>query len=147
MTLRVAPYLSLLLLSACLPRVTPANTQGDDAVTSPDARIVVRFRLSEAGEPRYRAAGGTGHGGRLGLVRDDANWHAPPARGSAAAAVTGYEIPTAKRRQNVYRANRQVFHLETADGKRMNVVFRSPTTRRLPACVPGPGPSSGGWRR
>ncbi|HEU5397180.1 MAG TPA: glycoside hydrolase family 97 catalytic domain-containing protein, partial [Verrucomicrobiae bacterium] len=35
-----------------------------------------------------------------------------------------YEILTAKRRENYYRGNRKVFHLETADGKKMDIIFQ-----------------------
>ena len=35
-----------------------------------------------------------------------------------------YEILTAKRRVNNYRANRKVFHLETAAGAKLDVVFQ-----------------------
>ncbi|HEY2760923.1 MAG TPA: glycoside hydrolase family 97 catalytic domain-containing protein, partial [Pirellulales bacterium] len=35
-----------------------------------------------------------------------------------------YEILTTKRRQNHYRANRRVFHLETAAGKKLDVIFQ-----------------------
>ena len=37
--------------------------------------------------------------------------------------VDRYEILTAKRRLNDYRANRQVYHPATKDGKKMDVVF------------------------
>jgi len=38
-----------------------------------------------------------------------------------------YEILTAKRRLNVYQANRKVFHLATATGKKMDVISKPRT--------------------
>ena len=120
----------LLLLSGCAPRVTRATVQGNHTVTSPDGRLVVWFRLDEAGAPRYRVQlGGTPvmEESRLGLVRDDANFSTALRlrEVSAVAAVTDrYEILTAKRRQNVYRGNRRVYQLETGSGNRMDVVFQ-----------------------
>lgn len=99
-------------------------------VNSPDGRLAVDFHLDAAGAPRYaiRLDGKPVlQDSRLGLVRDDADF----SRGLRllSASRTGlvrdrYEILTAKRRVNDYRANRKVFHLQTAAGQKMDIIFQ-----------------------
>jgi alpha-glucosidase len=117
-------FAAALLCSGAVP------APGAGTLASPDGRIAVDFNLNDAGAPRY-----TIHcegqlvlrESRLGLVRDDADF----TRGLQllAASVTQpvqdrYEILTAKRRVNTYRANRKVFHLQTAAGQAMDIVFQ-----------------------
>lgn len=64
---------------------------------------------------------------QLGLVRDDADFSKELALDSASVVEPvedRYEILTAKRRLNEYHANRQVFHLTTTDGKKLDVIFQ-----------------------
>jgi len=100
------------------------------SVASPDGRLVVDFRLTSAGAPRYaiRLAGQPVlQESRLGLVREDADF----SQGLRLAGLfpttlvrDRYEILTAKRRVNTYRANRKEIHLQTAAGQRLDVIFQ-----------------------
>ena len=120
-----------LLLPACAPAITSAPVdQARNTVTSPDGRVVAEFRLDSAGAPRYtiELAGELAlQESKLGVMRDDADFTTGLRLRSAPRVEPvedRYEILTAKRRQNVYQANRRVFRLETAAGKRMDVVFQ-----------------------
>jgi alpha-glucosidase len=100
------------------------------SLASPNGKLVVVFHVNADGAPRYeiQLAGKTVlQESRLGLIRDDADF----SRGLRIASKSGsrtvkdhYEIVTAKRRVNDYRANRQEFRLETADGKKMDILFQ-----------------------
>lgn len=99
-------------------------------VKSPDGRLAIEFNLTAAGEPRYdllRAGEPVLSPSKLGLVRDDADF----SRGLALAGVSAvapvedrYEILTAKRRLNTYRANRATAHLQTKAGQALDIVFQ-----------------------
>lgn len=99
-------------------------------LTSPDAHLAIGFNVDAQGVPGYTVER-DGHQvlGRspLGLVRDDADF-SNGLRLVGKSPVTevedSYEILTAKRRKNDYRANRQVIHLETADGNKLDVEFQ-----------------------
>ena len=100
------------------------------AIKSPDGKLEADFTLNADGAPRYtvRQSGQLVlRESRLGLVADDADF-------SKNLVLTGespvqpvaddYELLTIKRSHNHYRANRQVYHLATKDGKKMDVVFQ-----------------------
>lgn len=102
----------------------------DLLVPGPDGRIVVDFRLNDAGAPRYsvRLAGATViEESKLGVVRADADLSSG-LRLLAASPLTTvrdeYELLTGKRRHNVYLGQRRVFHLASARGAKLNVVFQ-----------------------
>src|SRR5690349_588332 len=98
-------------------------------VSSPDGGVEVRVTVS-GGEAHYVIA----RNGRdilqrskLGLVRDDADFSMDlrVSNVSAVERVTDdYDILTAKRRVNTYRANRRIFHLRASNGAPMDVVFQ-----------------------
>jgi hypothetical protein len=124
--------LSLALLPAMVALGVGSGVQQTSAagLTSPAGRLTVDFRLKATGVPSY-AISLDGQQvlqeSRLGLVRDDADF----SNGLSLIAETKsepvedrYEILTAKRRLNSYRANRKVFHLATVDGKKMDVIFQ-----------------------
>ena len=92
--------------------------------------MAVTFRLNEEGAPHYVITKNDKtvlRESRLGLIRDDADF-------SKGLRLIGkspiepvddrYEILTAKRRVNDYNANRETYHLETADGKKMDIIFQ-----------------------
>jgi alpha-glucosidase len=107
-----------------------ASEANDSQVASPDGRVSVEFRLDDDGSPRYsirRDGQPVLQESRLGLVRDDADF----TKGLRLVAVSpeesvadDYEILTAKRRLNRYRAHRKVFHLATTAGDKLDVVFQ-----------------------
>jgi hypothetical protein len=116
-----------LLLLAFVP-VLPASPVA--RVESPDRRLVVEFSLTDAGGPVYviqRDGRPVLRESRLGLVRDDADFtRGLRLHGSSPVETVRdrYEILTAKRRVNTYVANRQVFHLQTAAGRPMDIIFQ-----------------------
>ena len=99
-------------------------------VASPDGGLTVDFHVDTQGAPRYaiylnrkRVLGDS----RLGLVRDDADFSKGLRLISASPAkpvLDRYEILTAKRRVNIYKANQRIFHLVTAGGQRIDIVFQ-----------------------
>jgi alpha-glucosidase len=106
-----------------------ANAQ-NKTVASPNGRLKINFYLTGEGAPRYSAA----LDGRivlleskLGLARNDADFSAGlKFLGASKTELVRdrYEILTAKRRVNEYRANRAVVHLQTAGGKKMDIIFQ-----------------------
>ena len=117
----------LLLLSTLLTGAVRADSP---ALTSPDGRLAVEFSLSTAGAPVYslrRDGTVVLRESRLGLVRDDADF----TRGLTLTGASrvepvadDYEILTAKRRHNAYRANRQTFQLAAAGGQKLDIIFQ-----------------------
>ena len=101
-------------------------------IASPNGSIVVDFRLDEGGAPRYAisfAGRQVLQESRLGLIRTDADFTRGLRFLSASRVVVvrdHYEILTAKRRTNNYRASRKVFHLQTAGGQKMDIIFQVP---------------------
>ena len=118
-----------LLLPALLAgSILHAHSAG--LLQSPDGRLIVEFKLNASGAPVYlirRDGMLLLQESRLGLIRDDADF-------SQGLVLTGeskvtkvrdrYEILTAKRRFNDYRANRKEFHLARLDGKKVDIIFQ-----------------------
>ena len=127
------PAISLFALMAAVgcchaaAATTPAETS---RLASPDGRLAVDFHLNAAGAPRYAIqldAQAVLQESRLGLVRDDADFSTGLQFVSASPTERvkdRYEMLTAKRRLNDYRANRRVFHLQTAAGRRLDIIFQ-----------------------
>jgi alpha-glucosidase len=115
-----------LVISSSIGAAEIASTR----VASPDARLAVDFWIDADGVPRYairRDGQVVLPESRLGLVRDDADFSTglQLAGESAVEPVEDhYEILTAKRRVNDYRANRKVFHLQTAAGAKLDITFQ-----------------------
>jgi alpha-glucosidase len=133
MTSDLIKKFSFALLAAaalCAGDVGAARGQGVSVVASPNGRLRVDFRLDASGAPRYaiRLDGKQVlRESRLGLVRDDADFSRGLRLASASrteAVRDAYEILTAKRRANTYRANRRVFRLQTSAGQRMDITFQ-----------------------
>jgi alpha-glucosidase len=120
------------ILALVLCSVSGDRTLGQTVTTvsSPNGRVAVDFRLDDGGSPRYliRLDGRPVLlDSRLGLVRDDADF----SKGLRLLSKSGieavrerYEILTAKRRVNLYRANRRVFRLVEGSGQRMEIIFQ-----------------------
>jgi alpha-glucosidase len=108
----------------------PSLAQKSDTLASPDRRIVVEFYLDAAGSPHYSVlfeGKPILQSSRLGLVREDAVFSRDLKLLSSSPAQPvqdRYEILTAKRRLDVYRANRRVFHLRAAEGQKMDIIFQ-----------------------
>lgn len=119
--LRFALFCSLALSSALATEI----------LRSPDGTLAVEFELRAAdAAPIYRVRRGDQivlRDSRLGLVRDDANFSSGLQLVSSttpAIIEDRYELLTGKRRLNVYRAQRQVHHLATATGARLDLEFQ-----------------------
>ena len=101
-----------------------------EGVKSPDGKLAVTFHLNEEGAPRYVIVKNDKpvlDESRLGLIRDDANFSTGLhliGKSPIEPVRDRYEILTAKRRINDYQANRVTYHLETADGKKIDVIFQ-----------------------
>jgi len=116
---------------AAFPLTAGSAPAGEPAiVSSPDGRLAVSFSLTEEGAPRYAV---TWKGNpvlresKLGLVRGDADFSKGLKLLESTAATTvsdQYEILTAKRRLNTYKANRRVHHLQSAAGAKLDIVFQ-----------------------
>ena len=99
------------------------------AAKSPDGHLSVEFNLN-AGTPVYRIwrdGQPVLLPSRLGLVRDDADFSTNLqllAESKIETVKDRYEILTAKRRVNDYRANRKTVHLQTASGQKLDIIFQ-----------------------
>jgi hypothetical protein len=123
-----ARTLVLLVLVCSVAQASAGEPQA--TVASPDGRIVVvvtvdgtaSYTVSRDAQPVIRKS-------QLGVLRDDADFtqglrvvtrSAQPAP-RIEKIEDRYDLPTIKRRHNVYRANRRVIELATAQGARMDV--------------------------
>jgi hypothetical protein len=118
------------LLTLCLVATTSVSLRAAERLASPDGNLAVVFKLDTGGVPVYRierAGRVVLQESRLGLVRDDEDFSRGLALDGASATEPvedRYEILTAKRRINDYRANRRVYHLATAAGKKLDLIFQ-----------------------
>ena len=115
-----------------LPALLAGNilhAQSTSLVKSPDGRLAVEFKLNAAQSPVYQIqleGQPVLRESRLGLIRDDADFsQGLVLKGESKVTLVKdkYEMLTAKRRMNSYRANRKEFHLATVDGKKMDIIF------------------------
>jgi hypothetical protein len=101
-----------------------------ERIASPDRTLSLEFLLTEDGSPRYelkRSGAVVLQPSKLGLVRDDADFSRGLKRIGASAVEPvrdEYDVLTAKRRHNVYSANRQVIHLEASTGAKLDLEFQ-----------------------
>ena len=109
---------------------SPTQAPNDLTVASPDGRLTVRVSVNSEGQAYYVIArGGRAvlQPSRLGVVRDDGDFTAGLRLSgvSASERVTDdYDVLTAKRRHNRYRANRRVIHCRSANGAPVDLVFQ-----------------------
>jgi len=100
------------------------------SIPSPDGKLTAEFHLTPAGSPEYsiqRDGKTVLQNSRLGLIHDDADFSTGlrlVATSKVEPVESRYEILTAKRRQNLYRANRQVFHLESGADAKLDIIFQ-----------------------
>ncbi|MBN2162220.1 MAG: glycoside hydrolase family 97 catalytic domain-containing protein [Pontiellaceae bacterium] len=104
--------------------------RADSSIASPDGKLSVRFSMDGSGAPRYevmRDGNPVLLSSRLGLVRDDADF----TQGLKLLSETDvmpvaddYEIRTAKRSHNHYRANRRTFRLASSQGSVIEIIFQ-----------------------
>lgn len=123
-------FLTVATIGFCSAIAAAAAETNAANVASPNGKLAVEFHLNADGAPRYliQLNGQPAlQESRLGLVRDDADF----SKGLqlVSESKTGkvrdkYEILTAKRRANDYRANKKVFHLQTAGGQKMDIIFQ-----------------------
>lgn len=110
-------------------RMTAADSK-PMVMQSPNQRIEVTFELTADGQPRYSAkldGRPVLQSSQLGLVRDDADFTKAlhfVSRSPKKRVEDRYEILTAKRRVNDYIANREEFHLATAAGQKLDIIFQ-----------------------
>lgn len=121
---------AILALFLCSVAGGTTVAQTATTVASPNGRLKVDFRLDAAGAPRYaiRLDGKSVLlDSRMGLVRDDADFTKGLrllSESRIEAVRDGYEVLTAKRRVNLYRANRRVFRLANGSGQGMEIIFQ-----------------------
>jgi hypothetical protein len=107
---------------------SPATPETE--ISSPDGRLVAGFYLDTNGAPRYEiqfAGRPVLQASRLGLVREDADFSKGlrlVSQSWTTRVKDHYEILTAKRRLNTYLANRKIFHLRTATGEKLDIIFQ-----------------------
>ncbi len=125
--------LGLFLLSACTQKGTTgfsAALEKEYLVESPDKSIAVRFSLTPDQQATYSVSRGGApvlQDSRLGVLMEDTDF----TKGLALESVSDvekvqdtYEILTAKRRRNSYKANKRTFRLKNASGQKMEVIFQ-----------------------
>jgi hypothetical protein len=111
-------------------QVTASPATPETEISSPDGRLVAEFYLDTKGAPRYAiqfAGEPVLQASRLGLVREDADFSKGlrlVSKSWTKQVKDHYEILTAKRRFNNYVANRKVFHLRTATGEKLDIIFQ-----------------------
>lgn len=119
---------SLILLGLLMPAGCHADKQF--ALSGPDGRISVLFRLSENNEPVYSVKRGETviiTDSRLGVHMKDGDFSKDMTLISASETENvneNYSMLHGKRRLNVYRANRRTFTLKNATGQIMDIIFQ-----------------------
>ncbi len=120
---------SLVVVSFCFAAVV-ASAKTLSELTSPDCSIRVEVTDNDAGELFYTVSrdGVIVIGeSKLGVVCEDADFSRDLkflGEGRAEQVKDNYEVLTAKRRVNAYRANRKVLRVASASGRAMEVIFQ-----------------------
>jgi hypothetical protein len=128
MTAYFRVFLPLLVLWAIVAQTSLAAEA--NRLSSPDGRLAVDFKIDSDGSPKYSVRLNDQtvlQESRLGLVRDDEDFSKDlklVSQSGVDPVEDSYEILTAKRRQNHYQANRQLIHLETKNGNKLDIVFQ-----------------------
>jgi hypothetical protein len=99
-------------------------------IASPAGALAAEFLLTRDGAPTYRVRFGQRivlEDSRLGLQREDGDFTRRlrlVAASDTEVVQDHYEILTAKRRSNTYRATRKVLHLQNATGQLLDLIFQ-----------------------
>ena len=116
--------LALSIYSAC-----PCKEK-KQIIKSPDRNISVRFRILKNNTACYtvRYAGKSIlRESKLGIIREDENFSENLSLDSVSSIETvkdDYEMLQGKKRKYSYSANRKVFHLKNANGRKMDIIFQ-----------------------
>jgi hypothetical protein len=100
------------------------------AFNSPDGKISVYFRISGDKNACYRVefAGEAVLGeSKLGIIREDGDFSDGLTFDSMSdvnRVITYYEMPQGKKRYYSYQANRRTFHLKSASGEKIDIIFQ-----------------------
>ncbi len=99
-------------------------------ITSPDRNISVQFLVSQNKNAFYTVK----HAGKLilsqsklGIIREDENFSEDLFLDSVSNTEIikdNYELVLGKKRKYSYSANRKIFHLKNANGKKMDIIFQ-----------------------
>jgi len=125
-------FLAVIAVIFCASSLVTAfdtNAKSNTAA-SPNGRLKINFYLNTEGAPRFSIELNGKPAlleSKFGLVRDDADFSANLKLLSTSKIERvrdRYEILTAKRRVNIYLANRVVFHLQTTAGNKMDIIFQ-----------------------
>ncbi|MDB5013046.1 MAG: alpha-glucosidase [Daejeonella sp.] len=98
-------------------------------ILSPDKKISVNFKISRK-KAWYSVTLNKEtvlDSSKLGLMRDDDDYTTNFTIVSASAMVpvsAKYEMLNAKRKVNIYKANKQIFHLQNGSGHKLDVIFQ-----------------------
>jgi hypothetical protein len=99
-------------------------------LSSPDGLVTANFSLSQAGTMTYSVSKNgiqVLEASKMGLLREDGDYSKNLKLQSASKPVLvkdDYELLTAKRRSNHYRANKQTYHVLNGAGKQLDVIFQ-----------------------
>ena len=98
-------------------------------ILSPDKKISVNFKISRK-KAWYSVKLNKEtvlDSSKLGMIRDDDDYTTNFTIISASAVVpvsSKYEMLNAKRKANIYKANKQIFHLQNGSGHKLDVIFQ-----------------------
>jgi hypothetical protein len=118
------------ILFLSLNALNSVGQQKTFKLNSPDQSLALTFELGATGNMLYSVTRNNQpvlERSKLGLTREDGSYTTKMklAAASKVTVVTDqYEILTAKRRINAYKANKQTFHLTNAAGNKLDVIFQ-----------------------
>ncbi|WP_231491576.1 glycoside hydrolase family 97 protein [Pedobacter sp. Leaf170] len=105
------------------------KAQNSNAVSSPDNNLTVKFKMSngKAYYSIFKKNEQVLEASALGLVRADENFSSQLTLLSVSNITNvsdTYTLKNAKRLNNHYQAKKRIFHLKTASGKKLDIIFQ-----------------------
>ena len=106
------------------------QAQKEYTVYSPDKTIAAKVWIDGNGNPLYsvsRKGEVVLEKSKLGLVREDEDFSKSlnlVAVSPVSTITDNYELVSSKRKNNTYKANRQVFHMKSSNGDLLDVIFQ-----------------------